>query len=123
MRKKLQITFLWMAGLLLFTHSVIPHIHHQSEREHVECESKENKDLLDVLAKVFHNDLGIEHLEHFQINKASFSFVATLPLQASLLEVVVQEPLVVEDFPIEACPTPRETPYLESHALRGPPLV
>lgn len=33
MMKALQITFLWMAGLLILGHNVIPHHHHESEQE------------------------------------------------------------------------------------------
>ncbi|KAB2805348.1 hypothetical protein [Phaeocystidibacter luteus] len=123
MRKKLQITFLWMAGLILFAHSVVPHIHHQNEIEHVVCDATDSDDMLDLLAKVFHNDLGVEHLEHFQINKANFNFIATVPEAMSLIEVVEYELLVSEEFPVESSLHLRDTPFLESHALRGPPLV
>lgn len=122
MRKNVQITFLWLAGLFLLTHSIVPHIHHKSYQEYADCHSEESEGIIDFLANVFHSDFDVETLEHFQVGKLQI-VAPSIPA----IESKATHPLVIcekEDLPIAyASSLPPDEPIVEGHCLRGPPLV
>lgn len=121
MAKRLHIAFFWVAGLLLFAHSIVPHIHHESETELELCHDESDGDVLDFLAEMFHNDLGVEHLEHFQLSKSPI-----------IIAVATANPIILPELKAEDgesvvvwadCDWAPDEPLLESLRLRGPPLV
>ncbi|NVK05880.1 MAG: hypothetical protein HWD92_13735 [Flavobacteriia bacterium] len=122
MRKNLQITFLWLAGLFLLTHSFVPHVHHDSPVEHTECHDDEDRGIIDFLADVFHSDVEVETLAHFQISKIQIT-APTIPV----LEATLILPPVLEADYTTIPSTPAfilsDEPLVEGLSLRGPPLV
>lgn len=122
MCKTMKVTMLWMAGFLLLAHSVVPHMHHQSYSSLDSCEAESSSDLLDVLANVFHNDLGVEHLEHFQVQKNQAPSLTAIQLEVTLPVIFTEEVKEVEYSPFLETP-PFDEPILIGYGLRGPPLV
>lgn len=122
MRKVLHIAILWVAGLLLLTHSVVPHIHHASLADKEVCDAHSTEDVIDFLAKVFHNDLGFEHLEHFQIQNTTdaqpIAVFASIELPEYFEIAEIQKPVAVPNNSL-----PPDEPLILCSGLRGPPTV
>lgn len=125
MRKILNITLLWTAGLILFAHSVIPHIHHQVNDSHFTCEEDQPESVVEYLAEVFHNDLGSDHLEHFEVQKVQlsqsfFSDLYFITESYSLPTDFLQEKSFI---PCANCFHLQDEIGIECMSLRGPPIV
>lgn len=123
MRKLLYTMFLWTAGLILFAHSVVPHVHHSAEEPVAECEESQPDGLIDALAAIFHFNTG--DIEHFQVQKVSSANVLAIQL-GDIPSPLCLFPPVEEDYqfvPFPPCTLPTNEVWIEVHTLRGPPCV
>lgn len=121
MRKLLVIASLWTAGLILLAHSVVPHLHHSAMPSHNVCETEQSESILDFLSKVFHTDLGTEHLEHFQVQKTTVSWAAVIAVKATWTELEWTEDNRPAYPRMEAFQLPPDQPMRDGFGLRGPP--
>lgn len=123
MRNKLYITFLWAAGLILFAHSVVPHVHHSPKEPLEVCESEDSKSVLDYLASVFHYSTG--DIEHFQIqNGTSITGMAFFwGLMPEQVQVTLPFQEVVHFIPFTALNLATSDVGIEVQTLRGPPCA
>ncbi len=123
--RKIAIFLIGLSTLLLFLHSITPHTHHKATQSytHSISEVDNSNDILSWLQFVFHQDLGQEHLEHFQND--SFDHVTLLPDLAFLAFALSFSPIIEE-------PLEHKKPYifsikdsdlLNQSPLRGPPSL
>ena len=111
---------LFGALAILMLHSLVPHQHHSSpllEPQISNC-SPTDYGLLGFLGKVFHQDLGEEHLEHFKHkNKLDFDADTILFLPAINQEVLAILPVKVVAL------TPTVGSLITPQSITGPPLL
>ncbi len=115
-----QYSLLSWAVAILLLHSLVPHQHHSSpllEPSITNCTPTESG-FLGFLGKVFHQDLGDEHLENFKhTNKVSFGaylipFLTILSFEFSPIVTEAARPIVLSTEQL-----------LPSPAIIGPPLL
>lgn len=111
---------MWLAGALLLAHSFVPH-EHGKEHEVVHSDY-EASGIVDLLSGLFHNDLGEEHLEHFEVQKSkALEFhVETTAIEGNcLLLIALNEPAQCISFIENSSAAPHRVVV----DLRGPPVV
>ncbi len=113
---------MWLAGALLLAHSIFPHAHHGEAHEVIVQTEDEPTGIVDLLSELFHNDLGAEHLEHFQVQKNQAPSLNAIHIEVTPPVIVTEEFTEVEYSPFLETP-PFDEPILIGYGLRGPPLV
>jgi hypothetical protein len=66
--KRLGTIWMCIACSIFLLHSVVPHHHHCEDLQHDAVEASHPEDLLSLLSFMFHEDLGLHHLEHASID-------------------------------------------------------
>lgn len=90
MKQSLARIFLFAALSMLWLHMVVPHVHSFKSHAGLEHELQEmdNTGFLSVLEKVFHVDLGTDHLSNFNkvrtLDLSNLVFLAALVLSLYL---------------------------------------
>ena len=118
--------------MIIFLHSVVPHVHHdqisdaQHEEEHLSADSWK-----DYIKLIFHTDLGDGHLEHFNSADGLDLQLITAPVVIPVCGIVIEHRLLVSSelryivnngFIDHDDPLPAK--YFNSPSpLRGPPFI
>lgn len=112
-------SFIFLAWLIMFGHSVVPHMHHNEQEGQIAHVVEQSEiGFMDYLAQLFHFSSGERHLEDFRANNGisiafflpqSFDLPAFLPLSEKII-------YFIPDFPIQEIHT-------STLALRGPPTA
>lgn len=117
-----------LAVLIVLLHSFVPHHHHQESAGTAECialEKEQSHDLLDLLADVFHTDLGDDHLENWvKSNAQNWGYLAVdFDLSALTTPLASQSSARGdEEFNFPANERRAYIHFTESHSQRGPPV-
>ena len=122
----LKYGLLYTAAAILLLHSWVPHQHHTTQVEEptfTSCVHSDNS-ILGFLGRVFHQDLGSEHLENFQsVKKIDFSW--QIDFIAEILTINSAEKPAVHgnnyQFPIDASRSDQS--LVQAVSVRGPPFV
>ena len=109
---------------MLLLHSFMPHQHHDelSEEEHIEQHTSAST-AFDYLALLFHENIGVDHLEHFETTDYLFNFclVAVETMDYYFLYQVesqaqdAKSPRILDKIVYSV--------LLETSNERGPPMV
>jgi hypothetical protein len=110
-------SFIFLAWLIMFGHSVVPHMHHNEYGEGVAHQlEKSELGFIDYLTQLFHFSSGERHLEDFRTNNGSFTAFLLPPTFELPAFLIFSEKIsfFIPTCQIQAIP-------ISTLALRGPP--
>ncbi len=128
MKRILQILFLWIAGLGIVGHSIIPHHHHDNENEKQTCEHScehENK----AAGALYIASCDFESHEHDHDHSCSFQDNSFIKQTFSVLTATITNLLIVQELETPVFKYQnnnaklKANPFYHSKATRGPPAL
>jgi dihydroorotase len=112
-------SFIFLAWLIIFGHSAVPHMHHNDHEDHATHQIEQTEiGFLEYLAQLFHFSSGERHLEDFRTNNG-ISTAFLLPPSFDLPAILIFSEKI--SFFIPACKI--QAIPISTLALRGPPFA
>ena len=127
MKNNIKKWLLFTALFLALGHTVAPHSHHSESALNSEIEREmhsESEGLLDLFSKLFHTDLGIDHLDNYSVPTIlGIMFVVIVALFSSHIFSVLQRinNASKSNYGREYVVIPVKQNYSVNHPFRGPP--
>ena len=124
-QRTIKFSLLYTAALIMLLHALVPHQHHAGNSLKTtvsSCQHSENT-LLGFLGKVFHTDLGDEHLENYKpVKKVDLGFDLTV-MAAALTYATIQQNISGQpSFLIPRAILGATQTYAHSLCGRAPPV-
>lgn len=118
---------MFTAFFLALGHAIAPHSHHSEKALNSEIEREmhsESEGLLDLFSKLFHTDLGIDHLDNYSApTLLSALFVFVLGVVSTFLFSVLQRVSTSSQnhYGRNYAVIPVKQDFSKNHPFRGPP--